>query len=262
MKKIAVIAVFTLFIVTGLLLSSFTSDAIAGETGIASGEYDLYGNVQSFTWKEFQNGDQLLKESGPIFGIGAAAKWTVVNQLTLKLNGEFFIGSIDYDGQTQSGIPVETDTDYDGFIFQGDMGWEFVIGENLSIEPFAGYGVRRWDRDIQSTNIATGYKEEWTSYYARLGVRGEHAYNDQFGVFTEAGIRIPTDTENKVDALNVTLEPGDKNSFFAEIGCKWKSLKASVFYDSMRFSDSDVVRGYLQPESEADIYGLDIGWTF
>lgn len=262
MKKNAAIAVFTLFIVTGLVLSSFTSHAIADETGISKGEYDLYAHVESFTWKEFSGGDQLLKESGPTYGAGASAKWNIINQLTLKLKGELFTGSIDYEGQAQSGTPVETDTDYNGFILQGDMGWKFVLGENFSIEPFAGYAVRSWERDIQSTGSAIGYIEEWTAYYARLGVRGELKYNDQLGVFTEAGIKIPTDTENEVDYLNVTLEPGDKNSLFAEMGFKWKSLKAAAFYEGMRFSESDIVRGYLQPESKANIYGLTVGWTF
>ncbi len=75
----------------------------------------MYFTIENFEWKEFNtNGSQLLKESGPIYGIGISTKLEDVNLITAKFKGELFIGSIDYDGQTQAGTSVKTDTDYFG----------------------------------------------------------------------------------------------------------------------------------------------------
>lgn len=247
-------------------LGLFSEPAIAAAT-----ETDIYLKIESFTWKEYDSGSQLLKESGPIYGLGVSAKSDIAKSLTLKAKGELFGGSIDYDGQTQAGTPVKTDTDYFGFKGEVDGGWKIIEKEESSFEPFVGLGVRRWTRDIQSTGSVIGYEETWTSIYARLGIRGDHTYPNKLKVFAEAAVKLPIDNENEIDwssfgVGDVTVEPGNKASFFAEAGLKWKKFKSSIFYEGMRFSKSDIVTvsgiSIYQPESEADIFGANVGMSF
>ncbi|HEX9137725.1 MAG TPA: hypothetical protein VF905_12380, partial [Nitrospirota bacterium] len=65
---------------------------------------------------------------------------------------------------------------------------------------------------------------------------------------------------------DVTIHPGRQASFFAEAGTKISRIKASLFYDSMRFSRSaNVASGaniYWQPQSTAVIYGVKVGVVF
>ena len=49
-------------------------------------------------------GSELLKESGPIYGLGASTKLDIIKSLTLKFKSELFGGSIEYDGQTWAGL--------------------------------------------------------------------------------------------------------------------------------------------------------------
>ena len=253
-----------------MLLTVVFSFGIISASAIAA-EYDVYGKIESFTWKEYSDSDsQLLKESGPIYGLGGSAKSNITESLTLKFKGELFLGSIDYDGQTQAGTPVKTDTDYFGFKIEGDTGWKFMVAEKSSLEPFAGLGYRWWLRDIQSTGNAIGYEETWWSFYARLGIHGDHTFSDQLKAFAEAGVKLPIHTENEIDLSviglsTITVEPGNKASVFAEIGLKWTVLKASVFYEGMRFSKSgldDVYDAFRQPESKADIFGVNVGVSY
>ncbi len=259
MKKVATVALFLMFFVTGAAMWSTTPV-------FAADKYDIYLQVHSFTWKEFTNGNELLEESGPIYALGGMAMLEN-NSLTFRARGELFAGSITYDGQTQGGTPVETDTDYVGLKLEGDAGWKKRVEDKASIEPFVGIGVRIWDRDIQGTDNATGVNEKWSSIYARLGLRGDSALSDKLTVFAEGGVKFPVYNTNRVDLHDVTLEPKRKASGFAEVGLKWKRLKASVFYEGLRFDESDVEPiggglGVFQPESKADIFGLNVGHSF
>jgi len=257
--------VIMLFVVFSLGLFCEPLVVSAGNTGI-------YAKVESFTWKEYgDNGSQLLKESGPIYAVGGSVSPDTVGSLVLRAKGELFIGTVDYDGQTQSGRPVETDTDYTGLKAEGDLGWRITETDDCSLEPFVGLGYRRWQRDIQDTVGAIGYEETWRSLYSRLGIRGEYTGSGQLTAFAEAGVKMPLSTENKVDLSvmglpTVTLRPGNEASAFAETGLKWIRFKASLFYEGMRFSKSHPVIvsnvRVWQPESKADIFGINVGMDF
>ncbi len=248
-------------------------------TGIATAtESDVYLKVESFTWKEHKGGALFVEESGKIYGIGSAIKFYPFRQLTLKVRSELFGGQVDYDGRTWGGVPVKSNTNYLGFKVEGDAGWKFMVAEKTSVEPFAGLGYRWWIRDIESVpTVAIGYTENWRSLYARLGVRGDHNLSKHARLFAEGGVKLPIQNRNTADltvvGLNeVTVEPGKRASVFAEVGAKFKFLRASVFYEGMRFSESpaviagvDPILGPIwvwQPESKADMFGVNIGITF
>jgi len=255
-----------------MLFIVFSSWLFCKPVVAAASEADIYLKTESFTWKEYDDrGSQLLKESGLISGIGSSVRSDIADSLVLRAKGELFGGTVNYDGQTQTGTPAETDTDYVGLKIEGNLGWKFMVAEKSSLEPFAGLGYRWWQRDIRDTLYAAGYEETWWSFYARLGIHGNHIFSGQLKAFAEAGVKIPAINKNKVD-LNVvglstvTVEPGNKASVFAEAGIKWTRFKASLFYEGMRFSKSDPVIvnnvQVWQPESKADIFGVNVGMDF
>lgn len=244
-------------------------------------EWDIYGKVESFIWKEFDASDkQLLKESGTILGVGFINE-SYIKGLTFKGKAELFGGTVNYDGQTQAGTPAQTDTNYFGLKVVIDIGGNLVVSEKLSIEPFAGFGYRSWIRDIESKGDVYGIKEDWTSFYIPMGIRGVYTYPKHLRTFVESGLKLPLKNSNRVDLGSiggpaVTLEPGNEISVFAEVGLKWKILKASIFYEGMRFSKSDTVTisywdfstltkytfQFWQPESMADMFGMNVGIVF
>lgn len=261
MKRLVTILLFSLVISTGSIVSFST---------YASAEVDLYLKAESFKWEELDNGSKLLEESGMIYGVGSLIRSDNRNAFNFKFKGELFGGSVDYDGQTQEGTPVKTDTDYFGFKLEGDSGYRFMIAEKSSLEPFVGLGLRWWKRDIQSTDEGIGYEETWSSFYVRAGIYGDHMISGQAKVFLEGGAKFPLYTRNEPDFSefgleNPTLEPGSEVSLFAEAGLKWSKIKVAVFYEGMRFSESDLddtYNAFYQPESKADMFGVNIGLSF
>ena len=253
-----------------LLLSIPISLGIIPSPVHAADEKALYGVVESFIWREFaDNGQRLVKETGPLIGIGFYIISEQENQFAIKVKGEIFGGQVDYDGHTQAGVPAFTDTNYFGFKGEIDFGKRIMLAESTFLEPFLGGGYRWWIRDIENGrdifgNPVSGLEEIWTSFYVRLGLRGNHNVTDRTYLFAEAGLKLPIYNLNETDLVD--LEPGIKSSIFAEVGVRANRVKIAAFYDSMRFSKSDIeIAGPFlvwQPESEADIYGIQIGMLF
>jgi hypothetical protein len=247
--------------------------SFAAETG-GLNELYIYPSFQYFQWEEFHAGQRLLRETGPLFGIGAAVglegpKLDASNSLTLKAKAELFGSVVDYDGhaqdlQTGEEFPLKTDVTYFGTKGEIDLGWRYTLG-SLYMEPFGGAGIRWWLRDLHDTPTATGYEEDWLSAYARVGLRGGFNVARDVRVFAEAGAKYPFYTSNNIDfpgVGSVTVKPGGRWSAFAELGAQYKWFRPSVFYEGFRYSDSPPSKGLFQPKSDSDIIGVNLGFAF
>lgn len=242
-------------------------------------ETNIYFISELFEWQEFVHHDRLLKETGPRFGLGLNRDVRFYNDhLIFKPRMEIIGGQVDYEGATQSHVPLKSDTDYYDGKAEFDLGWRYVSLKKSSIEPFVGAGLRGWYRKIHDATAsdrvtrATGYPEEWYSIYLRYGLRGDLALTEKTSLFVDAGGKFPVYNRNKAHfdesglGPDVTFEPGKQPSWFAEAGVQYKPFRASIYYDGMRFSKSDNEhsRGaiYYQPETEANMYGIRIAMTF
>ena len=278
----------------GILLAFCFSVGAASSFAAGSGYFDVYAALDAFTWKEFSGHDRLLKENGALGGVGFAYHGLIGEggvALTLTPRIEIFTGEVDYDGQAcdtaGNCFPSITDTGYLGTKLEFDLGGRF--GKGFVIEPFGGLGIRSWLRDIQDTVAynpfsgsavaVSGYTEDWTAIYLRLGLRGDIEFSQASNMFFEAVAKVPVYNENVAYLSDVafyyedvTLKPGKQVSFFAELGFRRNAFKISGFYESLRFPESDHVIEYnpffgafiesWQPESDADIFGVRIGASF
>ncbi len=254
---------------------------------LAAGLEDIgaYGYVGYFSWREYNDsGSRIVKESGPIFGAGAAARVDLLKKsLILHGKAELFGTVVDYEGQTQSdtpefnGRPVDSDTRYFGGKFEGDLGWRFSF-DGGSLEPFFGIGYRAWLRDIDNSTSTTdaglrfpvgGATEYWGTVYTRYGLKSEASIGNETALFMEAGAKYPLYTRNEAEdtsAGDVTIEPRSDWSAFAELGIRHKAFRPAIFYEGFRFRRSDIVQkaNHLiwQPTSESDIVGISFAYSF
>ncbi|MGE5172274.1 MAG: hypothetical protein ACM3MD_00440, partial [Betaproteobacteria bacterium] len=106
-----------------LWLMTFVLVVLCSGNMAFAGEADIYVAFDSFVWKEFVgDGSRLLKESGTLTGVGFAYRKEFSNNMTLNPKVELFGGNVDYDGSTQSGVPVTTTVNYFGAKLEGDLG--------------------------------------------------------------------------------------------------------------------------------------------
>jgi len=261
------------------LPEAFTIDDADVRGGKQSATHDVPKNnnmrlalqFQQFTWKEFgDNGAQLLKESGPLFGLHMAGEGYGRSSLTaggaLKMN--VFGGRVDYNGQTQGGMPFKTKTDYFGGELNGILPLRAMPADDFYVKVFAGPAIRFWRRDLNGRAGVGGYTEDWFVFDGRAGVGLDYLLPADMRLFAEGGCKIPFTAREEVDwskfgVGKISLEPEQKISPFAEIGLSWKYLFVSGFYDSLRFDKSGVEKKgnyyFYQPESRADIWGVNAG---
>jgi len=248
--------------ILGLLLSAAIAPLAVGA------ELEVAGGVEYFQWQEFRDsGSRLLEETGPRYFVEATGANPLNTDWQVDFGGRFYFGRVDYDGQTMSGIPVTTDTDYNGA--RAELG--FV--RNISAGPVDALwqirfalGLEQWRRNLRDTTLpdatpVSGYVEHYSTSFARLGV----SYRQQGAWSLGAGAKVPFNTREKVDigTATVTLEPEGQLSLFAvaEVAIA-PAMSVKIDYDSYRFAKSDPQAGYYQPEIRQDTLGIALLYRF
>ncbi|HEX9627687.1 MAG TPA: hypothetical protein VGA00_12175 [Acidiferrobacterales bacterium] len=224
--------------------------------------------IESFRWQEFDSaGSRLLEETGPRLVVGASYDGFRRTQpgFVYSVAGALYLGSVDYDGQTQGGVPVMSDSDYFGLRVEGLAGWR--VGRGVGVDFFGGVGFDDWIRDIDDSIAADGlpaygYSETYIIFYTKAGLGLSVSQPAWYGRW-DIGFKYPIYTYEYVDlAGGVDLSPGRRVSLFAGFradigrsrGFHWG---LALDYDSFRFSESDpeFLAGsfVVQPESEMDV---------
>lgn len=244
----------------------------ASRTLVGIDELTVYTFIQNFIWKEFVDERLFVKENGTQYGAGVMLRVDLTEGLIFQAKGELFKGDVDYDGVAQfddgSSVPLKSKVGYFGAKMEGDMGWRFFPSESVSVEPFLGLGYRWWQRDIPSSyvdgNPVIGYIEEWDTLYGRSGLRAGYFLSDRTRLFAEVGAKWPLNNNSRADlgTGSSLLKPGKERSAFGEIGVRRDRIRASLYYEGFRFSESPAVNYALQPKSKSDIFGIMIGWCF
>jgi hypothetical protein len=239
-----------------------------GGIGNAAAELSLNFGVESFRWREFDSGAQLLEETGPRYRVGGMWRQPVgVNERDyLNLRGALYFGRIDYDGQacTLVGLctPFQTDADYVGTNVEALF--EHRVGATGSGEVFGGGGLDTWRRDIKGSGSVAGAIEDWTVLYF-VGGGGRYWTGPTARTHARAGLKYPFYASNVPDSFSVTLEPKGRLSLFARLETDFISAGRprwglGIYYDSYRFAASDVKQVgsilIFQPESKQDVVGI------
>ncbi|MBN1808053.1 MAG: hypothetical protein JW909_03230 [Planctomycetes bacterium] len=222
--------------------------------------YTPYLELGYYRWAEYLGSEQLLEETGALFSTGVLCSMPWAD-----LEMQLFFGTLAYDGQTMLGTPVETDTDYFGFIANSTGSWRGrrAIRPEIGSEPIYRLTLALWSRDIQSTPMVMGYDEFWESIIAMTGAG--YYWKDSFGnkYASRALVGLTLFTMNAVDAFGVTLYPHIDLALTLEICCHntnkffWRAAM-----EIWTFSESSESSGFFQPESTRAKMSATMGWVF
>ena len=222
--------------------------------------FDISYSAKSFLWKEFDDrGKQLLKESGFLHEVGFSHNFET-NLLYFKPYIGLELGSVEYDGATQSGTPVKSNTNYWGVLTK------LPIGKNIKgfyIE--SGIGYNYWKRNIETTNKAIGYTETWSETYIPLKV-GLKIQQNQAIFYTFGEYRFILKTKNEPSIFPVSLEPKTGTHFSIGLGAKKSHffMEICYSYDKWKKSDAEYYQSYAiyQPESKKEVLKITFGYSY
>lgn len=237
-----------------------------------------------FGYKEFSESGALLdREDGVLPGIVVevarrAGDWR------LSGNWRFFSGSAGYDGSTNLGAPVSTETDERLQSLSLRLARRLHLGA-WPLVPYVGYGYYQWRRDIRPTRTAanapvSGLFEVYTWKSAELGVLAQVLSWNRFEGGLDVRVFRVLDPEVKVrfatGADEVRLALGERAG--ARLGFAGAyplgaqlSLRLELYHERWSFGRSSsqpltsggaVIGSVVEPRSETRNSALTLGLVY
>lgn len=240
-------------------------------------EFQVTFGSEYFSWREYDGSSKLLEETGQRYFVGLEAENSQANDWVYGLRGRLYTGRVDYDGQTQTGVPHTTDTDYGGWSAEVDFTRNFIRAQTAAADYWGlrlGLGYDSWLRNIRDSGGVYGYKERYDVGYGRLGA----VYTATSGWSLQGGLKVPLFTAEDVGLSrfgydDVTLKPKPDYSLYAAVNYRLDGRwSIGGYFDSYRFRASGVepvtIGGYptgdavYQPKSQQDSIGFYLNYRF
>lgn len=163
--------------------------------------------VQNFSLieKDLQTGKQLVKEQGNIPTIIYGLDWPINPKLHFQAQVQQSYGVMPYDGQTQSGIPHQSDTTH--FLSQGMAAIGFLPIPQTEI--YMGMHAQENIRNVANKNNVYGATETYDELFAKIGLRQQLLATPKQMLSLWGELYAPLYAQSFVDARtsdDVTLE--------------------------------------------------------
>ena len=239
-------------------------------------EYQAKVGAAMYSWQE-QIGGLTPKELGPALTLGGYIKGFPSSAnpgLSLRSDAEMFLAHVNYDTyESFTNAPVTLHTNYLGLTYEASAGWRSSDSPN-AIEPFIGYGLRWWLRSIQSSDTVSGYPEQYTIIYNRIGLRGGREIRGHTVLHGSVSLDPMLFAREQVDFTSFpsgdtfTVKNGLRPGWTVELGMRGETVDGTISWRATRFGPSNTVsclQGTAQchqPESRQDMIGLTLGIFF
>lgn len=237
----------------------------------AYADYDLFAGIgsQEMTLLEHSDatGKQLVREHGWIPGISYGLSRSFdIWRLGAQVQQSY--GTIPYDGQTQAGMPHQTETTH--FISQLQLSAGFMLHPDS--ELYTGLNLHQIVRDVANRDNVYGATETYDEVLVRFGLKQTlfARRQQQLQVWAEwqKSVRAHSSIDSRVDDdFDLTLSHGTAWAF----GLHYQhplSQQLSWFVDGSclhhRYQDSTIANNYYQPPislRHVNVYG-GLQWHF
>ena len=237
------------------------------DVGLAS-DFKAYPVIHYFDYTEYDDDGSFLDgETGHILGFGLSLAETK-DQHGLRGRFELAGGTVDYDGETNTGIPHQTETDT--LLFRWGLDYEYhARPDRLTL--FAGADYVGWDRDILPAynplvgGLVGGLYEEYRWWELHVGIdavvyhRNRHTWSARAETLyiADPKLTIP-------DLADLTLDLGSEPGFrltgryLHESPDDW-SVGVEVYWEEWEFGRSSTVTvgpfTVFEPRSETSHRG-------
>lgn len=157
-----------LTLLPGFVCALLVSVATGAED--ATLEWTLAAAPVGFDYREFSQSDRELNhERGFLAGVQAGLR-ARGDELFARVSASVHSGLVDYDGETQGGAPVRSDTETRLMAISAEPGF-WLDPDRRRWGPFLRLAVNRWDRDIQATGPVQGIFERYRWKELGAGLR-------------------------------------------------------------------------------------------
>jgi len=246
-----------------LAFAAFPLQNTFAETNISVSPGIMY-----FNYEEFDLNDVTLDtEIGFLPGISF-----LIKEKQHSLGAHIFSGEVEYDGQTQLGVPHKTDTDET--LYYLFYRHDFLTTNQHNF--FVGLNYQFWERFIQANNGVGSLYEEYSWWSAEAGIK--YTTDNQHLILEVAGFRT-FNGDILIDLSNLgygepVLNLGDKFGLRSLLAVNLKtdsfsSMQMGVEYKYWGFGRSNTETlsngitaiSIVEPESKSNLLRFFINFT-
>jgi hypothetical protein len=238
---------------------------------VAETKFTLSPSLIYFDYTEFSTTDEVLdRELGWLPGIELTISHSTTSDWAFDLTSAYYQGTVDYTGQTQTGIPHTTDTTTKLLRFGGHIKKDVYTNTYL----FAGAQFHQWNRDIKDNGNISGIDEtyKWLEY--SVGINYDILLDHEDTLSLEAAYLITRNATIDVDLSRInhgSTELDIGNGTGGRIRLGWRTsytdttrIGLTFFFEAWDFgrSNTKATRGgtttvfVTEPRSETRNTGL------
>ncbi len=113
---------------------------------------------------------------------------------------EYTEAETDYDGTTQTGIPLKDNTINNFFTIEGDVGYGFILSANtINLIPYVGIGHRIWNRGLGRGDKSAPLTEDYSWFFSPVGIRTIFYINEDFIITIDAAVKFMFEGKIKIN---------------------------------------------------------------
>lgn len=274
---------FPLFLTACLLLCAL-GNAHAEEAGGAGNVLTATRGAMKFDYTEKDtDGSFLDGEYGYIPGIGIDLQSPLAPGQAVGFAVELYSGTVNYDGAIQvpgdpnlDGLPIQSDTQETVSVLTGYFN-TLISSGSPDLRLYGKFSYKRWQRDINGRTISgignqgipfqnlvvSGLSEEYNWWNLVLGLRSRINVFSASHITLNAGILRTLEATMKADFGPVTAKYNLQERWGYEAGVAWQTsfsknarIGLAATYTYWEFGRSNVVFGFLEPDSESKMAAL------
>lgn len=214
-----------------------------------TGDFGL--SITDFSYQEFkQNGPLFNHEYGILPGIKIGLSKNF-KQGFLATTFSYHWNEVNYEGETQSGLPIKTRTDEKIYTGSLQLGQQLKITDHFISQFYIGLGYYQWQRDILSTATKLGLFETYQWRYGLLGVKGILPISDKSKLSIHFALTYP---------LNPTIKV-NFNGIFDEKKFNLAAKKGKMFSLAWQYQYTEKINIILEPYLEHWQFGASAKQT-
>jgi len=208
----------------------------------------------------------IMNEEGILYGVAGAYTHGHGRDF-IRIDGEFALGTMDYDGSLSDGTPYQMDDCHDYLLNLRLLWGRQWAARSWDNQFYGGIGYRGLNDD--STDDPLGYDRQSAYFYVPLGLKTYHslAGHWQIGLGGEVDLLLLGLQFSQVyhDGVLTNMQwPGVGARASVELRHRSASadLALAPFLQYWWVDDSTAAHGWYEPRNDSLQYGLSLIWRF
>lgn len=192
--------------ITVLILASFTICPLSYSYDFRANSLCIGMGLMDYDYDEKLPAPFKSSETGTLPSVSISYTYKNPKEPYFNLRIERSWGETDYDGTTQEGVPLKTDTDNTFMTYEGSIGYTMLPTDYFFVVPYIGYGSNTWKRELGGPYP---YDEDYSFRYLPVGIYMSYDVTENINLGINLALIYVLKAEMDIDSDYFSAETAD-----------------------------------------------------